>query len=143
MLDKSSEFGRFALFIIVGGFAALVNIGSRVLFSKAVPFEAAILLAFAVALTVAFALNRRFVFEGEPGQAGYQYSRFFLVNIFGLLQIFIVSQLMVRIILPWIGWTWHVETVAHVVGVASPIIVSYYAHKHFSFHRADIGASSP
>jgi hypothetical protein len=31
--------------------------------------------------------------------------------------------------------------VAHLIGVASPILVSYYAHKHFSFRPA--GGESP
>jgi putative flippase GtrA len=135
MLNKLPQLGQFALFMIVGGIAALVNIGSRLLFSRVVPFEVAILLAFAVALTLAFILNRRFVFDAEPGKWAEQYSRFFLVNLLGLLQIFVVSELMARAIFPWVGWTWHVETVSHVIGVASPIIVSFYAHKHFSFHR--------
>src|SRR5688572_19879763 len=118
MLNSSNEFGRLTLFVIVGGVAGLVNIIARLLFSHVVPFETAIVVAFAVGLTVAFGLNRRFVFDAEPGKAGSQYSRFFLVNVLGLLQILVVSQLMARAILPWIGWTWHVETVSHVLGVA-------------------------
>jgi putative flippase GtrA len=36
-------------------------------------------------------------------------------------------------VFPWMAFHWHPEDVAHLIGVASPIFVSYYAHKHFSF----------
>ncbi len=41
-----------------------------------------------------------------------------------------------RFVFPAVGFTWHAETVAHVIAVASPILTSYVAHKYFSFAEA-------
>jgi putative flippase GtrA len=133
--SRSKEFTRFSLFTVVGGIAALLNILSRVLFNVFVPFELSIVFAFCVGLTAAFVMNRRFVFDAEHGNAAAQYGRFALVNLVALTIIVVVSMLMVQVVLPLIGWTWHAETVAHVTGVMSPILLSYHAHKHFSFRR--------
>ena len=37
------------------------------------------------------------------------------------------------LIFPAVGFTWHGETVAHVIGVLVPVVTSYLGHKHFSF----------
>jgi putative flippase GtrA len=124
---------QFVLFAVVGGFAALVNIVARLLFNLVTSFEVAVVLAFPVALTTAFVLNRHFVFNRGEGNAGSQYWRFVLVNLVALAQVFMVSVLLARVLLPLAGWTWHRETVAHVVGVLSPILTSYVFHKSFTF----------
>ena len=129
----SIEVREFVLFAIVGGVAAAVNILARVLFNVAVPFEAAIILAFPVALTVAFVLNRHLVFSAGNGDVAIQYWRFFLVNLVALAMVWTVSVLLVRILFPAVGFIWHAELIGHTLGVLSPIIGSYYGHKYFSF----------
>ena len=53
-------------------------------------------------------------------------------------QVWIVSVGLARFVFPAIGFTWHDETVAHVIGVLVPVVTSYLGHKHFSFAaRAD------
>lgn len=125
---------RFILFAFVGGLAALVNIVARLGFSLVTPFEVAVVLAFPVALTVAFVLNRRFVFHGTGGHAPTQYMRFLAVNLVALVQVFVISVLLARVAFPWANFTWNAETVAHVIGVLSPIVTSYALHKSFTFH---------
>ena len=128
-----SRMTQFVLFALVGGIAALVNILARLGFSLVTPFEVAIVLAFPVALTVAFLLNRYFVFSATDGHAPSQYARFLLVNLVALVQVFVVSVLLARVIFPWAQFTWNAETVAHVIGVLSPIVTSYALHKSFTF----------
>jgi putative flippase GtrA len=53
--------------MIVGGIAAAVNIASRILFSLAVSYEIAIVLAFFCGLVTGFLLNRAFVFKSAIG----------------------------------------------------------------------------
>lgn len=124
---------QFVLFTIVGGIAALVNIVARILFNLITPFELAVALAFAVGLITAFVLNREFVFAVRGGNIAAQYWRFFVVNTVALVQVFAVSALLARAILPWAGWTWNTETVAHVMGVLSPILSSFVLHRNFTF----------
>ena len=40
-----------------------------------------------------------------------------------------------RVVFPSAHFDWHADDLAHVIGVASPILLSYYLHKHFSFGR--------
>jgi putative flippase GtrA len=126
---------QFLLFAGVGGFAALVNIASRLVFEIAVPFEAAIVLAYLMGMTTAFLLNRAFVFAGGGGDARAQYARFALVNVVALAQVWLVTIALARYLFPGIGMTWRPDTAAHVIGVLSPIVTSYFGHKHFSFRQ--------
>jgi putative flippase GtrA len=128
---------QFLLFVGAGGAAALVNIGSRLLFSRFLAYELAVALAYLVGMSLSFALNRRFVFTGAPGSAHAQYGRFALVNLAAFLQVWLVSVGLARFGFPAIGFAWHAETVAHVVGVLSPVATSFLLHKHFSFAGAE------
>lgn len=127
---------QFILFVAVGGFAAGVNLVARILLNHVMDFELAVVLAYPFGMTVAFLLNRQFVFDGRHGHAGGQYFRFFLVNLAALAQIWVVSVGLALWLFPAIGFTWHAEAIAHGIGLGSPIFTSYFAHKHFSFRRA-------
>lgn len=125
--------GRFARFVVVGVGAAAVNIVSRVIFSKFVPFEYAVILAFPIALTFAFLLSRQFVFEPSARLVWHQYLRFTIVNLIALVQVWLVSVGLHDWLFPAIGWTYQSELLAHTIGVGSPILTSYYAHKYYTF----------
>lgn len=127
---------QFLLFAGAGGIAALANIGARLLLSLALRYELAVALAYLVGVTVAFVLNRRYVFTHAPGSARAQYGRFALVNVVAFVQVWLVSVGLARFVFPTLGFAWHAETVAHVVGVLSPVATSFLLHKHFSFAGA-------
>ena len=130
MTGRVPSFLRFA---VVGALAAGVNIGVRALLGRYMPFEWAVALAFPVALTFAFAANRRWVFRQEVADWRVAYWRFFLVNLAALAQVWLISVGLYRLLFPTVGFTWHAELIAHTVGVLSPVVTSYYAHKHYSF----------
>jgi len=129
------ESRRLALFVAVGGFAALVNFVARIMIDWATSYEVAIVFAYPIGMTTAFLLNRALVFDGKHGNWKGQYGRFLLVNLVALVQIFIVSVALARFLFPAIGFTWRAHTVAHAIGLASPILTSYWAHKNFSFSK--------
>jgi putative flippase GtrA len=124
---------RLAGFVAVGATAALVNLAARALIDRATSYEAAVVLAFPIALATAFLLNRSFVFDAAAGRWQGQFGRFALVNLLALAQVFAVSVALARWLLPAVDFTWHADTVAHAVGVASPILTSYWAHSRFTF----------
>jgi putative flippase GtrA len=124
---------RLTRFVLVGAAAAAVNVLSRVVISQFVRFEYAVALAFPIALTFAFVMSRLFVFESSQRNVPAQYARFLVVNLFALVQIWLVSIGLSRFLFPAIGWTWYPELLAHVIAVASPVFTSYYAHKMFTF----------
>ncbi len=133
-----TEARRIASFAITGGIAAICNLGARFLLSRVMRYELAVLFAYLVGMVVAFVLARSFVFEKSGSGWHGQLARFAIVNVFGFAQVWLISIGLVRLVFPWMAFHWHPEDVAHLIGVASPILVSYYAHKHFSFRSTTI-----
>ena len=133
---RSREGRRAMLFLLAGGIAAAVNIVSRILLNLAMPYEAAIVLAYLCGMTAAYAANRLWVFDPSGRAVAREYARFALVNVLGVAQVWLISVGLARYGFPWIGFVWHADTVAHVIGVAVPAITSYLGHKHFTFVTA-------
>jgi putative flippase GtrA len=130
---NAEERKRFALFLFAGGTAALVNILSRIAFNWLMPYEVAIVVAYLCGMTTAYLLNKRFVFASSGRGVASEYTRFALVNLAAVAQVWIVSVGLARLVFPAISFIWHAETVAHVIGVTIPVFTSYLGHKHFSF----------
>lgn len=124
---------QFLRFVVTGGLAAGANILSRLALSQIVSFETAVVVAYLVGMTVAFILARLFVFDASGRSVQGEFLRFGLVNLVALLQVWLVSVGLARYLFPALGFAWHAETVAHVIGVLSPVVTSYYGHKKFSF----------
>ncbi len=133
---RRTEGKRFASFVITGGLAALANLGARWLLSHVTAYALAVTLAYLVGMTTAYLLARAYVFEPTGnGRAG-EFARFAMVNAISFAVVLGVSVGLADWVLPAIDWSWHAEDIAHVAGVMSPILLSYYAHKHFSFGRS-------
>ena len=97
------------------------------------PYEAAIVVAYLIGMTTAWTLARLFVFQKSGRSRTEEYGRFALVNVAGVVQVFVISVGLADYLFPAVGFAWHAEEVAHVIGVAAPIFTSYLGHKHFSF----------
>jgi putative flippase GtrA len=124
---------QFALFILVGGAAAAVNFGSRIVFSLWMAYVPAIVIAYLLGMTTAFCLNRVFVFRESTTALHHQVGWFVAVNLLAVAQTVAISLLLARWLLPAFGWAWHPELCAHAVGVAVPVVTSYIGHKRLSF----------
>lgn len=122
-------------FLITGGIAAGVNVAMRWVFGIFMVFEAAVAAAYLVAMAVAFVLSRLFVFDRNDTRALVQFTRFALVNLVSLIIVWSVSVGLFRVLFPWIGMTWHPETVAHLIGVMTPAFVAYFLHKNYTFRN--------
>ena len=119
--------------MLAGGVAAAVNILSRWLLSSIMAFEAAIVVAYLIGTLTAFILTRRFVFGKSERQVRSEAFRFILVNLAALLQVWIVSVGLADWIFPKLGLAWHPQLIAHMIGVLSPVLASYFGHKYFTF----------
>jgi len=126
---------HFARFVIAGGVAALANFGSRIVLGIWLGYVNSIVIAYCVGMVIAFILTRIFVFEPSTNILHHQVIWFTLVNLVAVLQTLFVSLLFARFIFPMIGMNWHIETVAHAIGVAVPVFTSYLGHKHLTFRR--------
>lgn len=124
---------RFAKFVVVSGIAAMVNIGSRILFNLWMGYTPAILLAFCAGLVTAFFLNRLYVFRDTTNALHQQALWFIVVNLAAVAQTLAISLLLARIAFPRLGWSWHPDTIAHAIGVAAPAISSFFGHRYLTF----------
>jgi putative flippase GtrA len=126
---------EFLLFLITGGVAALVNVVSRVGFSQVLRFELAVLLAYGVGMLTAYVLARKFVFLESRISVRSSLAAFALVNLFAVLQTWLVSVGLRNWLLPLLGIVVLRDLIAHGIGVAVPVLSSYLGHKHISFRQ--------
>lgn len=123
----------FIKFVMIGGFSSLINLVARILINRVTSYEIAIVGAFFIALLTAFELNRAFVFSGSGGGWWPRFGRFLLVNLVALVQVFAISELLARMVFPRTGMTFHPDTVAHAIGLVSPLFTSFWFHRSFTF----------
>jgi putative flippase GtrA len=124
---------QFRRFLMTGGFAAAVNLGSRYLLDRVFPFVTAVVLAYLLGMLTAYVLARRFVFTDSQRHHLDSSLRFALVNVLGLLQTTVVSIGLANHLFPALGFSWHAHDVAHLAGVAAPVFTSFVAHQRFTF----------
>jgi len=124
---------QFARFLVVGGFAALVNFLSRIAFSHFINYPAAIVLAYCIGIATAYLLSRLFVFGASAKGPVRELSWFVGVNVFGVLQTLVVSIVLAWYLLPWLGIHRYSEEVAHFIGICVPVFTSYVGHKYLTF----------
>ena len=133
MLRKLALKSEFAGFLVAGGLAALANVGARLLLSQFASYPVAIVLAYLVGMITAFLLMRGHVFGTRGKRLSSEIAAFVAVNALAVLQTLVVSLVLAYYVLPWMGIHRHAETLAHLVGVAVPIVTSYYGHKYWTF----------
>ncbi|MEP3656146.1 MAG: GtrA family protein [Litorimonas sp.] len=126
---------EFIRFVVTSGFAALVNVVSRIGFSQIVSYEWAVFLAYLVGMLTAYILSRKYVFEASGRSVKREMTGFVIVNIVAVIQVWIVSVGLYKWFLPLIGWTFEPALVAHICGVVSPTFTSYFGHKYVSFGK--------
>ena len=126
----NSEFSRF---IITGGFAAGVNFLSRIGFSEFMSYRVAVFVAYLVGMVTAFILAKVFVFAKSNQSTSNEFSRFTLVNIVAVIQVWFISVGLAEYGFPAIEFVFYPEEIAHLIGISVPVVTSYYGHKYFTF----------
>lgn len=121
-------------FLVAGGGAALLNFGSRLLFSQFMPFGLAVFLAFWVGFGTAFVLTRRWVFGPSGRGAAREAAWFLAVNVAALLQTWLLSVWLAGLLSPRIGAV-RGEALAHFAGIMVPVISSWFGHRYLTFRR--------
>ena len=124
---------QFLVFLLTGGFAALVNFGSRILYNQWMGFSAAVVLAYLMGMVTAFVLAKLFVFRESRQSVRHSAMFFCLVNGVAVIQTWLISVGLAYYVLPWLGVERFVPEIAHAAGVIFPVFTSYIGHKRFSF----------
>jgi len=121
--------------LITAGVAALANLASRYFLNLYISFELSVFLAYCVGVVVAYTLAKYFVFVSRNKDLGLEFLRFIIVNIISLAIVWTVSVSLRNIIFPGFEMYFYPETVSHIIGVASPAIFSFFAHKTYTFNE--------
>lgn len=124
---------QFVRFVAAAGASVPFNIGARILFSRGVPYEVAVLLAHGVGMLVAYTLTKLFVFDASGRSVRNELGRFAAVNVASAALTWVVSVGLVRLVFPWLGFAWQPELVAHVVGLGVASVSSFVGHRRYSF----------
>lgn len=131
---------RVVRFLLAGGFAALVNFGSRFMYSIFVDFSTAVILAFMTGLTTAFFLNKLYVFTTSKNTVGQEMSWFIFINLLALAQTWGLSVYLSQVlpgVIPVSGELGRQlsDAIAHGAGVLLPVFTSYVGHKYLTFRE--------
>ena len=73
------------------------------------------------------------VFETNQAPVLLQISKYIVINLLALAQTLIISVVLMRWVLPALGIVTHAEALAHLVGVLTPVMTSYFGHKFITF----------
>nr|WP_207161224.1 GtrA family protein [Halorhodospira halophila] len=121
------------LFLLTGGIAAVVNFGSRIVYSLFMGYSAAIVTAYITGMITAYVLARLFVFRSPQVRTVRSAVWFTLVNVAAVAQTWAVSVALAYYLLPAAGVEAFREEIAHAVGIAVPVFSSFLGHKYLSF----------
>ena len=123
---------QFARFLAAGGTAALMNFGSRFLFSEFMSFGYAVVCAFCVGLASGFLLSRFFVFDASRHGLVHELTLYVGVNLVALAQTWLLSVYLAVALEPELGVA-GAEALAHLGGIMLPVVTSYFGHKYLTF----------
>ncbi len=147
---------EFAVFLLCGGAAALVNLAVGALLylgdPSAVPYVLAVGVAASCGLVVNFALNRLVTFPDAPRGNVANFRTFFIVAAIGTLLTALLAEMfrwtLVRVLgdatVNLAGRAIEIEFVAHVLAIGAVAVYSFLGHKFLSFHfgiRHAVGAA--
>lgn len=124
---------QFISFIVVGGFAALVNFSARLLASEFMSYRWAVLVAYVFGMLTAFILSKYFVFAKSGRNPIQELYYFAIVNLVAAVLVWVISVTLAEYLFPKIDFTFYPEEIAHIIGLSAPVFTSFLGHKYFSF----------
>jgi len=128
---------EFARFLVAGGLAALANFASRFALQPALGFLGAVFGAYLVGFTVAFLLNRAFVFPHSDRSLRGQIAWFLVFNLAALPIVIGASILLRRYVFGLFLPEAPAEALAHGVSILLPVLINFVAHKLVTFARRE------
>jgi energy-coupling factor transport system substrate-specific component len=126
----SSEIFRY---LVCGGAATLIALGSRIVLSQWMPFAFATLGAQAISLVAGYWLYRSFVWRSTTRSIGSTIIPFIAVNLLSVAVVMLVSVAVRVLLIRLFGPSEIVDTLAHATGIVSGAGVSMVGHRTFTF----------
>jgi putative flippase GtrA len=123
---------QFVKYIICGSVSSLVHIVARLILSRYMDFGWAVFTSYFIGMAVALILYRIFVFRGQDSSVARQFLLFSISYIAFLPVTWflsIVSEPRLANLFP----TATAQTLAHLIGVAGPVILNFAYNKFITF----------
>ncbi len=112
-----------------------MNFVSRIVINQWVNYRIAVVLAYLVGMLTAFVLSKMYVFEKSGRHHLHELRDFTIVNVFAVIQVWIISVGLAEYVFPAVGYTFYAPEIAHLIGLGIPAVTSYLGHKYFSFRK--------
>lgn len=133
---------RYLLFLVSGGSSALLGVSLRLLFAQFMGYTASVIASYFFSTLAAYALNKRLVFRGQA--RGTELGRFFVVNVIGLLQTALLSNVFFKVI----HWATALsvpvaETLGHATALSTLAVTSFIIHKYWTFSQSNSEGKAP
>ena len=127
--------GVFLKFLAAGGLAALANFAARLAAQPWLGFRGAVVAAFFVGLTVAFVLNRAFVFPASGKPLRQEMTWFLLFNLLAF-PLIVGGSVLLRPVFGHVLPASLAEAAAHGVAIMIPVVFNFAAHQLVTFARS-------
>ena len=137
-----SRLPQVVRFLLLGGLAAAINWLVRFPLSLAMPFPAAVFVAYLIGMTAGFTLYRAYVFPGSPLPVGLQVTLFLAVNAAGAAIVLGVSLGLLHGLFPALGMTFQPEAIAHGLGIGVGAAANFLGHKYLTFRIKQAGPAA-
>lgn len=129
---------QFLRFLLVGGFAALVNFFSRFFFRQFFLYVVSVAFAFSVGTIISFILNKIFTFKSFEERTVVQLIKFIIIAI---------SSIFLATFIAWLGMVVYrllqisfisskqMESIAHIIAIGVTTLYNFLTMKYFSFRK--------
>ena len=124
---------EFILFLLTGGFSAIINLASRIIISNFLKFEISVLISYFIGMITAYFLAKKYVFLNVKKSYKKSFPIFALVNLVAVLQTFFISKYIRIWLITIFNNLMMIDFVSHLCGVIFPIFSSFYGHKYITF----------
>jgi len=122
-----------ARFLIAGGFAASVNWLVRFPLSTAMPFGAAVGLAYMIGMSAGFPIYRQWVFPGSALPLATQMKRFLAVNAFGAVIVLISAFVLASVFRHEALSRETSDALGHGLAIGIGAVANFLGHKFVTF----------
>ena len=135
ILRKSTN-KEFILFLLTGGFSAIINLSSRIIISNFIRFEISVLIAYLIGMITAYFLAKKYVFLNIKKSYKKSFPIFALVNFVAVLQTFFISKFIRIWLINIFNNLLIIDFLSHLCGVIFPIFSSFFGHKYITFSNS-------
>ena len=129
---------QFLAFLFVGATAAFLHWLVRILLSLFLAYTWAVCWAYLVGMTVAFLLNRIFVFPASDKAIATQARDFIVINLAFFPIVWAAALTLNRLLLK-MGVEHYSQEIAHAAAISLPVLATFLLYKFYAFREKGYG----